>query len=49
LRAAIEETNALAGADAVSVPGGIYALASRGLVVNDDLTVTGAGAATTIV
>jgi CSLREA domain-containing protein len=59
LRAAIQETNALAGADDIVVPPGIYTLglsgtdedlaASGDLDVRDDLTVTGAGAIATIV
>ena len=49
LRAAIEEANALAGADAVNVPGGNYALVSDALVVNDELTITGTGAGATII
>lgn len=54
LRAAIQEANALAGADAINVPSGTYTLtiAGRGetagaqgdLNVKSDLTITGAGA-----
>jgi CSLREA domain-containing protein len=47
LRAAIEETNALAGGDIVRVPAGTYALTSR-LAIQDSLFLEGAGAATTI-
>jgi CSLREA domain-containing protein len=59
LRAAIQEANALAGADTVSIPPGTYLLAIAGgnedagatgdLDVTDDLIVTGAGAASTII
>jgi len=58
LRAAIQETNALPGADAIAIPAGTYALALAGdddtaaigdLDIDDDLTITGAGSdATTI-
>jgi CSLREA domain-containing protein len=54
LRAAIMEANALAGADAVNLPAGTYALTIAGtdedasatgdLDITDDLTITGAGA-----
>jgi CSLREA domain-containing protein len=59
LRAAIQESNALPGADTVIVPAGTYTLTIPGrgetaaatgdLDITDSLTVTGAGAATTIV
>lgn len=59
LRAAIQEANALAGADAITLPAGTYVLSVPGvgdnaalqgdLDVTADLTLTGAGAATTIV
>src|SRR5690349_19173169 len=59
LRAAIQESNKLAGADTVIVPAGTYTLtiAGRGetaaatgdLDITDSLTITGAGAAATIV
>ncbi|HEV7731219.1 MAG TPA: choice-of-anchor Q domain-containing protein [Candidatus Binatia bacterium] len=54
LRAAVEEANALAGADLIRVPAGRYLVpqaitANPGLTVSGDLVVTGAGAATTIV
>lgn len=59
LRAAIQEANALAGADSIVVPPGTYVLglsgadedlaASGDLDVRDDLTVTGAGAIATII
>ncbi|HXJ37237.1 MAG TPA: choice-of-anchor Q domain-containing protein [Candidatus Eisenbacteria bacterium] len=47
LRAAIEEANALPGADTISLPAGIYVAAN--LDVTDELAIAGAGAATTIV
>jgi Bacterial Ig-like domain len=59
LRAAIQQTNALPGADAIVVPAGTYALqipplnqnlAENGdLDITDSLTISGAGAASTIV
>ena len=58
LRAAIQETNALVGADAIFVPPGTYTLTIAGfedlaaagdLDIGGDLTITGAGAATTII
>ena len=59
LRAAIQEANALAGADVVVVPAGTYVLtlvgagetsgATGDLNVSDDLDLQGAGAATTII
>ncbi len=59
LRAAIMETNALAGDDTIILPSGVYALTIGGsgedmatlgdLDITDDLTVEGAGAANTIV
>src|SRR5688572_19570463 len=59
LRAAIQETNALAGADTIVVPAGMYALgipslnqnlADNGdLDITDSLTITGGGADATIV
>ena len=59
LRAAIRETNALAGADAIEVPAGTYVLSIAGisedsaatgdLDVRGDLTITGAGSALTVV
>jgi CSLREA domain-containing protein len=47
LRAAIEEANSLDGADVVNVPAGTYDLPNGTLLVAGDLTLTGAGAATT--
>lgn len=46
LRAALEESNALAGADTIALPAGVVALsASNGpLVVSDDVTIVGGGA-----
>ena len=59
LRAAIQETNALPGADTVIVPAGTYALAipplnqnladTGDLDITDSLTIAGAGAASTTV
>jgi hypothetical protein len=59
LRAAIMETNALAGADTVVLPSAVYTLTIGGsgedmatmgdLDITDDLTITGAGADTTII
>jgi CSLREA domain-containing protein len=47
LRAAIEETNAIAGMDVVEVPAGTYLLDGQ-LVIEDSLFLTGSGAGTTI-
>lgn len=59
LRAAIQEANALAGVDTITVPAGTYLLTIAGinedaaatgdLDINDALTLSGAGATTTIV
>ena len=59
LRAAVMESNALAGADSISIPAGTYSLilgntgedaaAEGDLDILDDLTITGADAATTII
>ncbi len=54
LRAAVEEANALAGADLIRVPAGRYLVPQAititpGLTVSGDLVVTGAGASTTFV
>lgn len=59
LRAAVQETNALPGADTVVLPAGVYTLTLAGasedlgrfgdLDVRDDLTLTGAGADTTVI
>src|SRR5436189_1177281 len=59
LRAAVQEANARPGADGVSLPAGTYVLAILGagedaavtgdLDITDDLTITGAGAESTIV
>jgi cysteine-rich repeat protein len=57
LRAAVQETNALPGADEITLPAGTYVLtlagpedqaASGDLDVTDALTITGAGAASTV-
>src|SRR5215813_12112851 len=59
LRAAIQETNALPGADEIFVPGAVYTItipgaledcaASGDLDITDDVTIRGAGAQATIV
>jgi CSLREA domain-containing protein len=58
LRAAVQEADALAGADAIILPAGTYVLtivgiddtsAAGDLDVHEDLTITGAGAATTVI
>ncbi len=59
LRAAVQEANALAGADAITLPAGTYTLTLAGagedaaatgdLDVTGELTITGAGAASTII
>jgi CSLREA domain-containing protein len=59
LRAAIQEANALAGVDIITVPAGTFTLTLAGvdedgaatgdLDITDDLTLTGAGAAQTII
>jgi CSLREA domain-containing protein len=49
LRAAIEESNAIAGADVVDVPAGVYAVAADPLAVDGDLAIVGAGAGLTII
>src|SRR5262245_13428419 len=59
LRAAIQEANALAGADIINVPAGMFTLTLAGvdedaattgdLDITEDLTLTGAGAAQTII
>lgn len=51
LRAAIHETNALAGPDQINVLGGTYTLtrANSPLTITDSVTLTGAGAASTII
>ena len=59
LRAAIQETNALAGADTITLPAGVYPLAIPGtnenaaatgdLDITDDLTISGARAEITII
>ena len=50
LRAAIEEADALGGADTVSVPAGTYTLTTEvPLIIFGDLTLTGAGQGSTII
>jgi CSLREA domain-containing protein len=49
LRAAIEETNALAGADQITVPSGVYLLNKGRLEIKDDLVVMGSQEAQTII
>ena len=49
VRASIQESNALPGPDNVSIPSGNYVLSLGQLSITDDLTVTGAGADTTII
>jgi len=59
LRAAIQEANALAGADTIVLPAGIYTLTLAGtdedsaatgdLDITGELTIAGAGAATTVI
>ena len=56
LRAAIQETNALAGADTIVVPGGTYALTRTGTTpdsgdydISDSVVIAGAGASSTII
>jgi uncharacterized repeat protein (TIGR01451 family)/CSLREA domain-containing protein len=59
LRAAIQEANALAGADTITLPTGVYTLtltgageelaASGDLDISDDLTINGAGTNTTTI
>ena len=49
LRAAIEEANALAGSDTITLPVGTYNNSSGNLDITDDLTITGAGATDTII
>ena len=49
LRAAIEETNALAGADQITVPGGVYLLNHGRLEIKDDLVVMGSQESQTII
>ena len=49
LRAALQEANALAGADTINVPAGTYVLTAGALQIGSEVTIAGAGAATTIV
>ncbi len=49
LRAAIEEANALPGADTITLPPGVYVLSGSQLFIEDDVTILGAGDASTII
>jgi CSLREA domain-containing protein len=49
LRAAVEEANALSGADTVLLPAGHYPLPGGELTINDDLAISGAGSADTTI
>jgi len=49
LRAAIQEADAAAGADTISLPSGTYALTAGVLSMTSEVTITGAGADTTII
>ena len=49
LRAAFQETNALAGDDTIALPAGTYALTLGKLTITDNLVLEGEGAATTII
>ncbi len=49
LRAAVEEANACAGPNTVAVPAGTYVLTRGQLLITEELVVTGAGPAATIV
>jgi CSLREA domain-containing protein len=49
LRAALQEANALAGADTINVAAGTYVLTAGELQIGSDMTIAGAGAATTII
>jgi CSLREA domain-containing protein len=49
LRAAIEEANALAGADSISLAAGTFTLGLGEITISSDLTITGAGAGATII
>ncbi|RIK98797.1 MAG: hypothetical protein DCC71_20775 [Proteobacteria bacterium] len=48
LRAAIEEANALAGRDAISVPSGSYDFGSSALAISEEVDVAGAGRNATV-
>jgi len=49
LRAAIQEANASAGSDTISLPRGAYRLIAGELVISDDLVLTGAGSDNTAI
>ena len=49
LRAAVQEANALAGADIITLPAGTYNLTAGALFLQSDITINGAGSATTII
>ncbi|MGB5717329.1 MAG: DUF4347 domain-containing protein, partial [Gammaproteobacteria bacterium] len=49
LRAAIEEANALAGADTITIGAGTFTLSGGQLVISSDVTITGAGPGLTII
>ncbi|MFQ5857925.1 MAG: CSLREA domain-containing protein [Anaerolineae bacterium] len=52
LRAAVQETNALAGADAIILPAGTYTISiptAFAFTISDNLAITGAGPASTII
>ncbi len=49
LRAALEEANALAGADRIELPTGTFTVASSALSITSDIELRGAGAAQSIV
>jgi CSLREA domain-containing protein len=49
LRAAIEESNALAGADVITLGAGTYTLSLGEITISSDLTITGAGVGVTVI
>ena len=49
LRAAIEEANALAGADTITLGSGTYTLSLGELTISSDITINGAGVDTTVI
>jgi len=48
LRAAVQETNALAGEDTINLPPGVYGLTAGELAISDDLDLSGAGSPATV-